>query len=65
MQEKELMKRMQENLIDAYWLFVNPVLLGQGIPLFKNVTQKTRLVLLKNNSFSSGVVCLNYGRSQD
>jgi dihydrofolate reductase len=28
---------MQHNLIDDYWLFVNPVLLGKGIPLFADV----------------------------
>ena len=26
---------MQQNLIDGYWLFVNPIILGQGIPLFE------------------------------
>jgi dihydrofolate reductase len=51
---------ISENLIDDYWLFVNPVLLGQGIPLFKNITARTKLKLVKSNSFTSGVVCLHY-----
>jgi len=51
---------MPENLIDDYWLFVNPVLLGQGIPLFKNIAAQTKLKLVKSNSFTSGVVCLHY-----
>ncbi|MGZ5218540.1 MAG: dihydrofolate reductase family protein [Chitinophagaceae bacterium] len=51
---------MQENLIDDYWLFVNPVLLGQGIPLFKNIKKITSLKLVKTDVFSSGVVCLHY-----
>jgi dihydrofolate reductase len=57
---------MAENLIDAYWLFVNPVLLGQGIPLFKNIEDRTALALEKSHVFPSGVVCLHYGvkRSQ-
>jgi dihydrofolate reductase len=53
---------MQENLIDDFWIFVNPVLLGQGIPLFKDIRQRTKLKLIKNHAFSSGVVCLHYGR---
>ena len=52
---------MAENLIDEYWLFINPVLLGQGIPLFKNIQQRTKLSLLKSKLFASGVVCLHYG----
>lgn len=51
---------MAKNLIDEYWLFVNPVLLGQGIPLFKNIQERTKLTLLQNKIFASGVVCLNY-----
>jgi len=51
---------MEHNLIDEYWLFVNPVLIGNGIPLFKNIQQKTQLRLVKAHPFSSGVVCLHY-----
>ena len=51
---------MQENLVDEFWIFVNPILLGQGIPFFKNLKQKTNLKLIKSHAFSSGVVCLHY-----
>jgi dihydrofolate reductase len=47
-------------LVDEYWIFVNPVLLGQGIPLFKNVTGKVKLKLLDSKTFTSGVVALHY-----
>lgn len=56
---------MAENLIDGYWLFVNPVLLGQGIPLFKNIQERTALKLVESKTFSSGVVCLNYEVKRD
>ncbi len=51
---------MAENLIDEYWLFLNPILLGQGIPLFKNIKDRTALTLVKSKIFASGVVCLHY-----
>ena len=51
---------MAENLIDEYWLFVNPILLGQGIPLFKNIKDKTALMLVNSKIFPSGVACLQY-----
>ena len=53
---------MTENLIDDYWLFVNPLLLGQGIPLFKGIKDKIKLKLVTSNTFTSGVVCLHYER---
>ena len=53
---------MQENLIDEFWVFVNPILLGQGIPLFKDIKQRVKLKLIKSHAFSCGVVCLHYGK---
>jgi len=51
---------MQLNLIDGYWLFVNPMILGQGIPLFEGIKGKTTLKLLTTRQFTSGVTELNY-----
>jgi dihydrofolate reductase len=51
---------MAEGLIDEFWLFVNPVLLGQGTPVFKDIHQRTALKLVKSHNFESGVVCLYY-----
>ena len=51
---------MQLNLIDGYWLFVNPIILGQGIPLFVDIKDKIKLKLLTTRQFTSGVTELNY-----
>lgn len=51
---------IQQNLIDGYWLFVNPIILGQGVPLFTGVQNKIKLQLLTTRQFTSGVVELNY-----
>jgi dihydrofolate reductase len=51
---------IQLNLIDGYWLFVNPVILGQGIPLFANIKDKIQLKLLSTQQFTCGVTELNY-----
>jgi dihydrofolate reductase len=56
---------IQLNLIDGYWLFVNPIILGQGIPLFVGINpdsyrDKTKLKLLTTRQFTSGVTELNY-----
>lgn len=51
---------MSHGLIDEFWLFVNPVLLGQGIPLFKDVTEVTKLKLIGTKTFSCGVITLHY-----
>lgn len=51
---------IQLGLIDGYWLFVNPIILGQGIPLFVDVKNKIKLKLLNTHQFTSGVTELNY-----
>lgn len=51
---------MQQNLIDGYWLFVNPIILGRGIPLFANIKEKINLKLLTTRQFTNGVTELNY-----
>jgi dihydrofolate reductase len=52
---------IQLGLIDGYWLFVNPVILGQGIPLFTNIHEKIKLNLLPvTRQFTCGVTELNY-----
>ena len=51
---------MQHNLIDGYWLFVNPIILGQGIALFADVKDKTKLNLISTRPFTCGVTELNY-----
>lgn len=51
---------MQENLIDEYWLFQNPILLGSGTPVFKNIKAHQKLKFQQAKVFKSGVVAVNY-----
>jgi dihydrofolate reductase len=46
-------------LIDEYRLIVHPVVLGRGLPLFK---EPMDLNLLSTRSFPAGAVALIYGR---
>lgn len=56
---------MAEDLIDGYWIFVNPLLLGVGVRLFDNVRRSQGLRLLENRTLTSGVICLHYERKRD
>lgn len=52
---------IQQNLIDGFWLFVNPIILGQGVSLYKDVNDQMNLKLLPTTrQFSNGVTELNY-----
>jgi len=47
-------------LIDEYQLNVQPIVLGSGLPLFKNIRDRVNLKLLKTKTFGCGAVNLYY-----
>lgn len=50
-------------LIDEYRLYVHPVVLGDGKPMFPAPHERLNLSLAETRTFSSGVVYLRYRRS--
>jgi dihydrofolate reductase len=48
-------------LIDDYRIFVNPIVLGSGKPLFKGWNERLKLKLLSTKTFHCGIVLLHYG----
>jgi dihydrofolate reductase len=54
---------LNQGLIDEFWLFVNPIILGKGRPLFKDITGTTKLKFVESKTFACGVIALHYGKS--
>ncbi len=54
----------QFDLIDEYQLFIHPVVLGSGSPMFPALDHKIDLQLVETRTFSSGVVFLRYQRDK-
>lgn len=52
----------QAGLIDQYQLFLVPVTLGSGIPLFTGQSSQQQLDLVDSRHHHSGLVALNYCR---
>jgi len=50
----------QLHLIDEYQLCVHPVVVGSGLILFKNISDRMEFKLLKTKTFGSGAIVLYY-----
>jgi dihydrofolate reductase len=53
---------MRHDLIDEYRLYVHPVVIGRGRPLFPTSDTRTDLRLAETRAFGNGVVLLRYQR---
>jgi dihydrofolate reductase len=49
-----------EGLIDEYEIMLDPVVIGHGTPMFKDITNKLELRLTETKVFKSGIVLLCY-----
>ena len=50
----------EKGLIDSYTISIIPMLLGEGIPLFKENDKEQPLKLVEATTFDSGLVQLSY-----
>jgi dihydrofolate reductase len=56
---------MQLDLIDEYRLYLHPLILGGGKPMFPPLINKINLQLVETHPFGSGVVLLRYQRVEE
>ena len=54
---------IKEGLIDEFHLFVNPVILGKGMPIFGGLEHNQKLTFVQSNSFDCGITVLQYLRN--
>ena len=50
----------EQKLIDEYQIMIDPVILGDCVPMFKNITRRLSPQLTDTRTFKSGVVLLSY-----
>ena len=51
---------IREKLIDEFYLFVNPVVIGNGKTIFRDTRDIQRLSLIESTKFDCGLVLLHY-----
>ena len=51
---------IKKGLIDEYHLFINPVALGEGMPIFQDLDHRQNVTLQNSQVFECGIVVLKY-----
>ncbi len=51
---------IQNGLIDEYYLFINPVAIGKGMPIFQQLDKPLKMNLKQSKAFSCGISLLHY-----
>ncbi len=51
---------IKNRLIDEFYFFINPAVIGNGLSIFKELTGKQSMVLVNSEKFDCGIVVLNY-----
>lgn len=51
---------IKENLIDEYYLFVNPVAINEGLTIFNNLSDMKKFNLIESKQFDCGINLLHY-----
>jgi len=51
---------IKNNLIDEYYLFINPTAIGKGLGIFNDVNSKLSLELVESTAFNCGIVVNQY-----
>jgi len=55
-----IVQLMNLNLIDEYQLCVHPVVAGSGLPLFRDIKERSLLKLCRTKTFDAGAIILYY-----
>jgi dihydrofolate reductase len=51
---------IKEKLIDEFYFFINPVAIGNGMSIFKDLNEIQKYTLVESKAFESGEVLLHY-----
>ena len=51
---------IKEKLVDEFYLFINPVAIGNGMTIFKDLNEIQKYTLIESNAFECGKFLLRY-----
>jgi dihydrofolate reductase len=51
---------IKEKLIDEFYLLINPIVLGNGKTIFKDLKEIQKLTLIESKVFDCGLALLHY-----